>query len=311
MRKSQVNMKRKFADSLPPDFVRNVTALCGDKGKEWLDRLPNIISKLQEKWAIKAVGHFHKLSYNYVANALSKNGESVVLKIGLPLDDVEIYGEAAYLKALNGQGSAKLLNFDSELQAVLLERLSPGNTLKSVYKKDQGEAVSVAINILKRILRPVTKDSVEFTKLDDWFDGLKRASQTEFPHDYAEKALTFYKELSSDSQNIFLLHGDLHHDNILSAAREPFLVIDPKGLIGHVGYDIGVFLNNHYDWLEWDGKLEHKLDDAVGKFAEAFELDESAIRKFAFCQMVLSRWWMFDEMSDILEDFGLSDIWKI
>jgi len=235
-----------------------------------------------------------------------------VLKIGLPLKDVEIYGEVAYLKALDGQGAARILEFDRDREAALLERISPGANLKSVCKKDQSEAIAITIRVLKRILKPVPECVTEFISLDKWFDGLKRAIGTKFPQDYATRALTFYEQLSSDVKNIFLLHGDLHHDNILSATREPFLVIDPKGMIGHVGYDIGVFLNNHHDWLEWNTRLEVKLDQAVSDFADAFDLEESVIRKWAFCQMVLSWWWTFDEMPGTFgEELGLSDVWKV
>ena len=55
-------------------------------------------------------------------------------------------------------------------------------------------------------------------------------------------------------------------------------------MIGHVGYDMGVFLNNHHDWLEWNTRLEGKLDTAVAEFAVAFKLEEIVVRKWAFCQ---------------------------
>lgn len=305
-------MDKEFRATLPRTFVENTTALCGEKGEEWLSDLPNIISEIEENWSIKAGKHFRNLSYNYVANASLADGKSAVLKIALPLNDVEIYGEAAYLKTLNGEGAVRLIEFDRERQTVLLERLAPGANLKSVCKKYKSEAVYIAIRVLKRILRPVPDSPKDFIRLDNWFDGLKRARGTNFPQDYAATALDFYNELSSDMKNIFLLHGDLHHDNILSANRESFLVIDPKGIIGHIGYDIGVFLNNHHDWLEWNTRLEGKLDQAIVEFADAFELEQHTIRKWAFCQMVLSWWWMFDEMPSAFGgELGLSDIWKV
>ena len=46
------------------------------------------------------------------------------------------------------------------------------------------------------------------------------------------------------------MHGDLHHDNIVSAQREPWLVIDPKGLVGDPGYETGPFINNPYGRME-------------------------------------------------------------
>ena len=305
-------MNKEFRATLPAKFVENTISLCGVRGENWLDDLPNTISTLEKSWSITAGNHFRNLSFNYVANAMLSDGKTAVLKIGLPLDAPEIFGEAAYLRVLDGQGAARLLEFDGERQATLLERVAPGANLKSVCKKDQAESVAIAIRMLKRVLRPIPETRNEFILLDDWFDGLKRAKGTSFPQDYAEQALEYYAELSKDAKNIFLLHGDLHHDNILSATREPFLVIDPKGIIGHVGYDIGAFLNNHHDWLDWDTRLEGKLDGAITDFAAALDLEEVVIRRWAFCQMVLSWWWMFDEMPDTFgEELGLSDIWKV
>ncbi|CAN5536969.1 N/A [soil metagenome] len=305
-------MDKEFRNTLPQKFVKNTISLCGALGKKWLDKLPATIAALEKAWSITAGNHFRNLSYNYVAGATLEDGKIAVLKIGLPLTDVEIYGEAAYLRAIDGEGAAKLYQFDRELQAVLLERVVPGSNLRSVCKKDHDQAVMIAIRVLKRILRPVPESTADFIRLDDWFDGLKRAAGTTFPADYAEKALSFYAEMSIDTAKSFLLHGDLHHDNILSSTREPFLVIDPKGMVGHVGYDIGVFLNNHHDFLDWDTRLEGKLDGAVAEFAAAFDLEEIVVRKWAYCQMVLSWWWMFDEMPDTFgEELGLSDIWKV
>ena len=305
-------MNIEFKCLLPQKFVENAVSLCGERGEKWIDHLPVTIALLEKSWSITAGPHFKNLTYNYVANATLSDGKPAVLKIGLPLSDVEIYGEAEYLKAVDGDGAVKVLGFDREPQALLLERITPGANLRSVCKKNEAEAVSIAVRMLKRILRPVPSETSDFVKLDDWFDGLKRAAGTKFPQDYADKALEFYAELSTDTENIYLLHGDLHHDNILSATREKFLAIDPKGMIGHVGYDMGVFLNNHHDWLEWNTRLEGKLDKAVAEFAFAFELDEIIVRKWAFCQMVLSWWWMFDEMPEMFgEELGLSDIWKV
>jgi streptomycin 6-kinase len=301
-----------FRTSLPKRFVENTIALCGERGERWLDDLPTIINALESKWSIETGQHFRRLSFNYVTNATLADGKPAVLKVGLPQNDVEIYGEAAYLGTLDGNGAVKLLEFDRERQALLLERVVPGANLKQVCKKNEADAITIAVRVLKGLLQPVPEAAEEFIRLDDWFDGLNRAKGTKFPQDYAETAISFYEELSKDGENIFLLHGDVHHDNILSATREPFLVIDPKGIIGHVGYDIGVFLNTHHDWLEWNTRLEGKMDRAIAEFAAGFDLAESAIRKWAFCQMVLSWWWIYDEMPNSFGDeLGLSDIWKV
>ena len=95
-------MYKEFRASLPEKFTENTISLCGSKGELWLDELPDIITALEKQWSIAAGKHFRNLSYNYVAGARLKDGRPAVLKIGLPLTEVEIYGEAAYLRAIGG-----------------------------------------------------------------------------------------------------------------------------------------------------------------------------------------------------------------
>lgn len=54
-----------------------------------------------------------------------------------------------------------------------------------------------------------------------------------------------HPELLSDWRDIAVLHGDLHHDNVLDFGPErSWLAIDPKGLIGERGFDFAsLFLN--------------------------------------------------------------------
>ena len=305
-------MAKDLKTSLPNEFVRNAISLCVSRGKQWIENIPEIIAALETKWSIKAGPHFRRLSYNYVAAATTEDGNAAVLKLALPLKDAEIYSEAAYLKEIAGEGAVKLLELDRELQAVLVERCVPGAQLRAVCRSVPSKAVPIAIKMLESIRRAKPEQNEDFIELDDWFDGLRRAEGSAFPRHHAVKALEFYNELSRDTKNIGLLHGDFHHENILSATREKFLVIDPKGIIGHIGYDIAVFLNNYIYWLDRDTRLESLAHEAVARFAEAFELDREVVRKWAYCQLILSWWWMSDEMPDLFEeDYAFSETWKV
>ena len=100
-------MKTTFR-SLPPEFVKNIIALCRDAGETWLDSLPACIEMLAKRWSISVQEHFGNLSYNYVATATLDTGEPAVLKIGPPaLNDVEIFSEAKFLRDRAGAGTVK------------------------------------------------------------------------------------------------------------------------------------------------------------------------------------------------------------
>ena len=46
-----------------------------------------------------------------------------------------------------------------------------------------------------------------------------------------------------------LIHGDLHHYNILIVGKYSWLAIDPKGVIGPAAYEVGPLLMNPLGFL--------------------------------------------------------------
>ena len=300
-------MSENFSENLPPQFSKNVLGTCGERGERWLNDLPVTIGEIAARWSLAVEKPFPNLSYNYVAACVRADGSHAVLKIGLPEEKPEIFNEANFLQICNGEGAVKLLDFDRKNRAMLLERLSPGKHLKEIFCGNETQAVKIAIDVMKKLRRKPIADS-EFRRLEDWFKGFDRAENTNFPKEYVRKAQGFFDELNS-RQN-YLIHGDLHHENILSATREPFLAIDPKGIIGDIGYEISVFLNNHRWWLESEPNLQEKLDDAVRQFSEAFAIEPQDLRKWAFAQMVLSAWWTFEDgRSDWEKWLACAEIW--
>jgi len=305
-------MTGSFRDSLPPEFVRNALALCGETGERWLDDLPGTIEALERQWSITAGIPFPNIEYNYVATAHCDDETSAVLKIGLPLKNTEIYGEARYLQTLKGTGAVRLLQEDRRRQAILVERAVPGENLTNVFHGREPEAVASAIDLLHLIPQPPPKNLTDVILLDDWFDGLHRYREKDFPKTYALKALEIYDRLSFQSDRTFYLHGDFHPGNIVSASRAPYLVIDPKGIVGHLGYEIAVFLNNFHWWQEGKPNIKTMLSTAVDQFAAAFDFDPLELRQWAFAGMVLSAWWTFDEMPEIYNNEVVkADIWDV
>ena len=294
--------------NLPERFVKNTLDLCGKPGEQWLNELPRVIREIEENWSLKVEKPFPNLSYNFVAPCICKDG--AVLKIALPLNNPEIFNEAKFLQTKDGKGIVKLLKLDENHRAILLEKLTPGANLKEVCQTDETKAIEIAIETIREILKKPSENSA-FRRLEDWFKGFDRTANTTFPREYIFKASEFYKELSYSPQK-FLIHGDLHHENILSAEREPFLAIDPKGIIGDIGYEISVFLNNHLWWLASDANLKEKLNDAVRQFSKAFKVEPRDLRKWAFAQIVLSAWWTFEDNGENWEnELAFAEIWEV
>ena len=102
---------------------------------------------------------------------------------------------------------------------------------------------------MRKLWTPVGSDRPLLT-VESWTAGLKQlrpyfnGSTGPFPAYLVDAAEAIFADFIPSQGERVLLHGDLHHWNILSASRQPWLALDPKGVIGEREYDVGALLRN-------------------------------------------------------------------
>ena len=305
-------MSTRFKDSLPQELVMHIAAICGKRGSDWFDELPEQIRHLEHKWNLTVDAPFPGIEYNFVAPATKADGEKVVVKISPPYERIEIFQEAKYLRTREGVGVIRLLEEDREIKAVMLERAFPGEALFQTFASEPDASVGPAIRVLQNILRPVPADLHDVELLDNWFRRFQHYKETDFPKKYADRASEIYERLSRQPDRGFYLHGDFHPGNILTSDRSSFIAIDPKGIVGHIGYDVAVFLNNLYWWQKGKSTVSELLIKAVNEFSEALGIPEFELREWAFAYMVIGAWWDFEDMPDHYDgSVAMTDVWNV
>jgi streptomycin 6-kinase len=100
-----------------------------------------------------------------------------------------------------------------------------------------------------------------------------------------------------------LLHGDLHQENILSAERQPWLAIDPKGVIGEPAYETGALLCNMLPHLLQMPHPERVLARRIAQLSAELGLERARIRDWGLAQAVLSAWWCVEDFGQIGADW--------
>jgi streptomycin 6-kinase len=106
-----------------------------------------------------------------------------------------------------------------------------------------------------------------------------------------DKALILLDELESSTSELMLIHGDLHHDNILLDDERGWLAIDPKGRIGDPVYNAARFIQNM-----WDTKpTEDLLRKRIQIMADVLGYDQKRLTAWAYLDCVLSESWDLDE----------------
>lgn len=276
----------------PADFARNVTGNWGDDGRRWLAGLPRLIGEVARDWAL-TVGTPYPLSFNYVAPARRADGSPAVLKLGLATAG-HVALEADTLGFFGGRGAVEVLARDDTRGALLLERAEPGTTLRTLVPDRDEQATAVLVDMIRRLHRPAPAGLAleELSSRVAAFDAhlARYPGDHPFPRHLVERARELLSDLCASATRRVVLHGDLHHENVLAAAREPWLAIDPHGVLGDPGYEIGPILYNPFD----EDDVPKLVPARVEQFADGLGLPPDRVVAWGFVQAVLSEVWDAD-----------------
>ena len=278
---------------VPPQLRKNVKDEWGKKGEAWLQNLPQIIEKCEQLWHLEIEKSSFELSYNYVTSVKQEDGSSAILKVGFPHE--ELFNEVKTLQVLDGHCVARLLNSNKELAAMLIEKIQPGTVLKSIHRKNDEEATKIAAELIRTFPIAVPANST-FPTVAQWtevFRTIRKKKNSPLPLSVLEKAESLFKDLNQSKSGDALLHGDLHHDNILFDEKRGWLSIDPKGVIGEPMFNAARFLNNPNPGLIEMENPKKIMEQRLEIFSSAFNANTKRIAAWAYVDCILTAcWWI-------------------
>jgi streptomycin 6-kinase len=252
---------------------------------EWLERVPDLVTECCRGWGLRLGEPYVQGAAGYASRAELSDGTHVVLKIIFPHREAE--HEAKALELWNGDGAVRLLAYDDERWAMLIERCEPGTLLAHA---DSDAALDVFADLLPRLWKPAGEP---FRPLAEeaslWIESMpaewERAGRP-FKRKILDEAIDLLATLSQTQGEQVLLHQDLHSDNVLAAQREPWLVIDPKPLIGEREFALAPIVR--------DFELGHARCDALrrlDRLTSELGLDRERVVGWTVGQSVA---WAFD-----------------
>jgi streptomycin 6-kinase len=251
------------------------------RGTAWLDGLPASVQSCGERWDL-AIGQPFPTAYaSLTIPARLPDGTDVVLKI--PFPDRESEHEALALDTWGGDGAIRLIENDRELGAFLVERCLPGTPLSNI---GQDIALDVLARLLPRLWKPAS--APPFRSLAEeaawWASHLRehweRAGRP-FDERLVDATLDVLRSLPGTQGGQVLLHQDLHGDNVLRAQREPWLVIDPKPLLGEREFALAPVVRS-FEFGAGRREVQHRLDRLTAELG----LDRERARLWCLAQTV-------------------------
>ncbi|MFJ4375239.1 aminoglycoside phosphotransferase family protein [Pseudomonas japonica] len=132
----------------------------------------------------------------------------------------------------NADGAAQVLALDAD--ALLLERATgPAALIAMVNSGQDAEATRTLCAVAARLHAPRPQPLPALVPLTRWFDALLDGNHDPLLQTCAATA----RELLATPRDVTVLHGDIHHGNVLDFGPSGWLAIDPKGLYGERGFD--------------------------------------------------------------------------
>jgi len=101
-------------------------------------------------------------------------------------------------------------------------------------------------------------------------------------------------ELWHKYPNMVLLHGDLHHDNILLGADNQYCIIDPKGVLGNRAFDIPRFIINEFDDVTRVG-FDKEFERMIQRFSEQLAIPVADVVKLVYMEICLQECWLIED----------------
>jgi streptomycin 6-kinase len=275
---------------LPPvELRRTVVEWFGEAGQRWCDALPGTVARLAAQWRLSPGQPLAGATHALVLDCFRSDGAPAVLK--LPFVDDENRAEADALRLYDGDGAVRLLDDDPTSGALLLERLVPGTPLLDL--PDRHQALDIACAILCRLRRPAPEGH-RFPLLRDlaasWARRLPAKQKLlgdPLPRQLVDEAARLARDLGAWNGLDVVVNRDPHLANFLSAHREPWLLIDPKPVVGEAAFDGSYLLLANLE----GNATRNGAASAIARIAARLDVEPGRARAWAFVRAVESALW--------------------
>lgn len=276
-------------------LTETITNQAGAPGAAWIDSLPALCQTLCEEWQLFDLTPVDNMTWHYVAKASQASDRLVVLKIGY--DRAYIADEVSAYAHFNGHAAVDLIDYHDAYNAILLSQAVPGHALKSLYPEALSQVVSYYADVVNQLCLLPQPRHHGFKHCRDWLGGIDVAGNAALPAALLKRAKALKNKLLATCDNEIILHGDLHHDNIINH-QEKWLVIDPRGIVGEKAFEAALFDFVTDRELKELGAVAPLFQSRLSLLSNRLNVDVNRLKEWAFVRMVLGACWMVEDNGD-------------
>lgn len=211
-------------------------------------------------------------------------------------DIPQLKSEYEMLLSLNGEHCCKVISFDEKEGQLIEERIIPGTTLR------KEKSLEKRLEVLGEIFYAIHKPKTEGKTYLDWLAGSKNyCKNNPVGEEWTKRAELGYSiclEMFEKYSERFLLHGDLHHDNILLKEDDTYVMIDPKGVIGPAILDLPRFILNEIETDYEEPATEH-VAKVIERMSQQFEYPLEDVQRCFVMETILANIWCMEDGENV------------
>ncbi|MFI1015713.1 aminoglycoside phosphotransferase family protein [Streptomyces sp. NPDC020965] len=267
-----------MAGEVPQRLVRAL-----GENDEWLRRLPALVKETVARQhldveRVTAPGGRSGL----VLLVHREDGTPAALKLAPPAAAPAL--ERAALEHWDGWGAVRTLPTPGAGDALLLERLRPEVSLRSL---PEAKALLEAAGIVRRLwVEPPPGHG--FETVADRTGRQAEALRDQVGEPLVAAALAARDALVADAPETLLLHGNFRQGKVLAADRAPWLTVGPEPLVGERAYDLARLVRDRLEDLIASASGASAARRRVNKLADSLELDADRLRGWVLFRAVES-----------------------
>ncbi|KQX79778.1 MULTISPECIES: aminoglycoside phosphotransferase family protein [unclassified Streptomyces] len=272
----------------PPQRLVRALGETAPDGDDWLEKLPEAARQavaLRELTVDRVQVPGGRTSM--VVLVRRADGTPAVLKLAPPRFRPE--AERAALTHWDGLGAVQLLEEPQTAGALLLERLHPDVSVRSLA---EAKALLEAAGTLRRLwVEPPAGHSFESVadRTGRQAQAMRASAEAE-PEVAAlvDAALAARAELLVGPPEHRLLHGTFRQSKVLAGERMPWLAVGPDPVVGECAFDLARLVRDRVEDLIASPSGATTTRRRVKRLAESLELDQGRLRGWTLFRAVES-----------------------
>lgn len=277
---------------IPKKYFDHIQNVYGEAGRSWIARVPALIKRAEIIWELSDLEIFEHLSYNLLLMGKSKKYGQVMVKIGVLNDEYK--RELKFLSELKSEKYVTCHDVLIDEGMMIMKLLKPGTRIKDLETLEERlEIVPQLMSYTPTVALHPSYLKYHRSVFNNTMKKNKALIENANLKDRYKLAEEYYIDLMTQYSDQVILHGDLHHENMIFDAGDGWQIIDPKAYLGMKVMEAGRYIINQI-WE--DLRLDRNwTDETIRVLSEQLNYPVDVLLKSAYVDCMLSSVWSLED----------------